>query len=222
MRKRSLNKTRNSRVDCVALHSFDTLSSMDACGNSVSYYNGAAVSSGKFSNGLSGGVAYIHTANQADVYRKNFTIECWVRMFGATDKDVGLRINMKESIPSTLSQCQVGVNFAHDAAGDVTLLIGNSTQTGWSEATTTHMGILPVDNNFHHFAFVGTSNNVFGIFIDGKLTWISGSFSIPVSHSTNSVLYACANQSCIIDELRFTLSALYAADFTPPATPYVV
>ncbi|MCD7977756.1 MAG: hypothetical protein LUG51_11575, partial [Tannerellaceae bacterium] len=135
MRRRSKNK--HLRVDCVALHHFEELSSGDACGNPVDYYKSARLGDGKFSKGLAGGIAYIHTAGQANVYRKDFTIECWVKVSGGIQIDAGLRINLKSSAHTSFYYCQVGVNFAflEEGTGKVSLLLGNSNQTDWVNST---------------------------------------------------------------------------------------
>lgn len=205
--------TGNKDIDMLCHMSLDSEASKDELGNAITYYDNPAFSSGKFGKGLSKGMALCKVSN-ANFHDRDFTLSVWIKVV-SQKFEVGCGVTLNTSRGSA---CQIGfnVNYFHSIGG-ITMLLANSSGTGWSDYRT-FMGQIPTDGLFHHVAMTYKSK-VLSVYVDGVKTYSSG-IVFNLNRDLGYVAANPADSALIIDDLMVAEGVLWEDNFTPPTKPY--
>lgn len=210
MKKRLMG---NKDIDMLCHMSLDSEASKDELGNAITYYDSPAFSSGKFGNGLSKGVALCKVSN-ANFHDRDFTLSVWIKVV-SQKFEIGCGVGLNRTRESA---CQIGFNVNYsNSIGAITMLLSNSSGTGWSDYLT-FMGKIPNDGLFHHVAMTYKSK-VLSVYVDGVKTYSSG-IVFNLNRDLGYVMANSADSALIIDDLMVAEGVLWEDNFTPPTKPY--
>lgn len=174
--------------------------------------------SGKFGQGLSNpkNTAIInYYAPDINLSQKDrVTVECWYKIGSNPYENDTVRLGSRNT---TYNYAQVGINFNYK--NNLTILIGNSSGSGWSAIDQT--GYQVSSGSFHHVALTilnkSQSSAEFKLYYDGNLI-----YNKTKTYYSNPGNYININipNSGVIDELYIDGGIKYTDNFTPPNKPY--